>query len=71
VGEVHGLRLLREHGYFAARIIVALLEGLESGGSVSFETQLRADFGPVELEGGAALQFTNELVFLLLAVGAD
>jgi hypothetical protein len=55
VREVDGLGLLGEDGNFAARIVVALLEGLESGSSVAFEAQLRADLCPVELEGGAAL----------------
>ena len=53
--EVDGLRLLGEDGDFAARIVVALLEGLESGSSVALEAQLRADLCPVELESGAAL----------------
>lgn len=53
--EVDGLRLLGQDGHFAARIVVALLEGLEGGGGVAFEAQLRADLRPVELEGGASL----------------
>ena len=53
--EVDRLRLLREDRHFAARIVVALLEGLQGGGRVAFEAQLRAELGPVELEGGAAL----------------
>jgi hypothetical protein len=53
--EVDGLRLLGEQRQFAARIVIALLEGLECGRSVALEAQLRADLGPVELEGGAAL----------------
>lgn len=55
VGEVNGLRLLGENGDLPARVVVALLEGLEGGGSAAFQTELRADLGPVELEGGAAL----------------
>jgi hypothetical protein len=53
--EVDRLRLLREDRHFAARIVVALLEGLQGGGRVAFEAQLRAELGPVELEGGASL----------------
>lgn len=55
IGEVDGLRLLGEDGYFAACIVVALLEALEGGGGLSFETELGADPGPVDFEGGAAL----------------
>lgn len=53
--EVDCLRLLGENGDFAARIVVALLEVLQGGGSVAFEAQLLTKLGPVELEGGAAL----------------
>jgi hypothetical protein len=35
--EVDGLRLLGEDSDFAARIVVALLEGLEGSSSVAFE----------------------------------
>ena len=55
VGKVDGLRLLGEDGQLAARIVVALLEGLEGGGGLSLETKLRGELGPVELEGSAAL----------------
>jgi hypothetical protein len=37
VAEVDGLRLFREDGDLAARIIVALLERLKSGGSITLE----------------------------------
>ena len=53
--EVNGLRLLGEDGDLAAGVIVALLEGLESGGGVTAEAELLAELGPVELEGCAAL----------------
>jgi len=55
IGEVNGLRLLREDGDLAARIVIALLEGLERSGSLTLETKLRGELGPVELEGSAAL----------------
>jgi hypothetical protein len=35
--EVDGLRLLGEDGDFAARIVVALLEGLKGSSSIAFE----------------------------------
>jgi hypothetical protein len=35
--EVDGLRLLGEDGDFAARVVVALLEGLKGSSSVAFE----------------------------------
>jgi hypothetical protein len=53
--EVDGLRLLGEDGDLAARVVVALLELLESGSSVALKAQLRADLCPVKLEGGASL----------------
>jgi hypothetical protein len=56
VAEVDVLGLLGEDGDFAARIVVALLEGLEGGGGLALEAQLRAELRPVELEGSAALQ---------------
>lgn len=55
VREVDGLRLLLKDSHFAARIVIALLEGLQGCGRVSLKTELCADLGPVELEGGAAL----------------
>jgi hypothetical protein len=53
--EVDGLRLFGQDRHLAARIVVSLLEGLEGGGGIAFEAQLRADLCPVKLEGGAAL----------------
>jgi hypothetical protein len=53
--EVDFLGLLGEDGDFAARIVVALLEGLEGCGGLALETQLRGQLRPVELEGCAAL----------------
>jgi hypothetical protein len=55
VREVDGLRLFRENRDLAARVVVALLEVLEGGSGVAFETELCAELCPVELEGGAAL----------------
>jgi hypothetical protein len=63
MAEVDGLGLLGQDGDFAARVVVALFEGLERGCGLTFETQLGANFGPVELESGATLQLTVELVF--------
>lgn len=54
-GEVDGLRLLREDRDFAARIVVALLEGLKGGSGLALEAELRAELRPVELEGCASL----------------
>lgn len=53
--EVDGLGLLGENGDLAAGVVVALLERLQGGGGVAFEAKLRAELGPVELEGCAAL----------------
>ena len=69
IGEVNGLRLLREDGNLAARIVVALLEGLEGGGGLTLETKLRSELGPVELEGSAALWEGDKLVFLIFTSG--
>ena len=52
-----------EDRHFAARIVIALLEGLEGCGGISLEAELRGELGPVELEGGAALKRVDELVF--------
>jgi hypothetical protein len=56
VREVDGLRLFLQNGDLPARVVVALLEGLEGGGSLASEAELRANFGPVELKGGGALR---------------
>lgn len=69
VGEIDSLRLLGEHRYFAACIVIALLERLKGGSSVAFEAQLRSNLGPVKLEGGAALRLIDELVFLFPELG--
>lgn len=55
VGEVDRLRLLVQQLDLAAGVIVALLEGLQGLCRGSLETELSADFGPVDLEGCAAL----------------
>jgi hypothetical protein len=55
VREVDGLGLLGQERDFAARVVVALLEGLQSRGGLASDPELRAELGPVELEGGAAL----------------
>lgn len=55
VGEVDSLGLLGEDLDLAARIIVALLEGLESLGGGTTEAEFGAQVGPVDLGGGAAL----------------
>ena len=53
--EVDGLGLRLEQVKLAARIIVALLEGLEGGRRLTFEAEGGGDFGPVEFQGGGAL----------------
>lgn len=53
--EVDGLGLRAEQVDFAARIIVALLEGLQRGGRLAFEAEGGGDFGPVEFQGRGAL----------------
>jgi hypothetical protein len=50
------LGLFREHANFAESIIVAFLESDEGGRGLAFETELGAEFGPIELEGGGALR---------------
>jgi len=55
VAEVDRLGLLGEDSDFAARIVVALLEGLKGGGGLTLEAKLGAELSPVELEGCAAL----------------
>lgn len=70
MGEVDRLRLLGEHGHFAARIVVALLEGLKGGGGLTLETELGADLGPVDFESGAALLAVSVALLWLYASGA-
>ena len=55
VAEVDVGRLLGENSQLAARIVVALLEGLEGGGGLTLEAELGSELRPVELEGCAAL----------------
>ena len=55
VGEVDLLGLLGQDLDLAARIIVALLEGLEGLGGGATEAEFGAQVGPVDLGGGAAL----------------
>jgi len=40
---------------FSTGIVVALFEGGEGGGCLAFEAEGGGDFGPVDLEGCAAL----------------
>lgn len=54
-GKVNGLGLLGKNGELAAGIIVALLEGLQGGSGLAAKAQRGADFGPVDLQGGATL----------------
>ena len=56
VGEVDLLGLLGEDLDLAARIVVALLEGLQGLGGGTTEAEFGAQVGPVDLGGGAALQ---------------
>jgi len=49
VGEVDGLGLLGEDLDPAARVVVALFEGLESLGRAAFEAEFLREGGPVEL----------------------
>ena len=53
--EVDGLGLRLEQVELAARVVVALFEGLEGGGRLTFEAEGGGDFGPVEFQGGGAL----------------
>lgn len=54
-GEVDGRGLLGQGLDPAARVLVALLEGLKGGSRLAAETQRAGHLGPVELESGAAL----------------
>lgn len=53
--EVDGLGLLGKDLNLAARIVVTLLEGLESGGRLAAEAERAGHLGPVDFESGAAL----------------
>ena len=55
-GEVDRRGLLRQLLDLAARVLVALLEGLQRGDGLAAEAERAGDLGPVELEGGASLQ---------------
>ena len=55
-GEIDRLRRGRELGDAAAGIVVAFLEGEESGGGLAFEAEGGGDFVPVEFRGGGALE---------------
>ena len=57
--EVDGLGLRAEQVEFAARVVVALFEGLEGGGRLAFEAEGGGDFGPVEFQGGGALGWVS------------
>ena len=56
VGEVDGLRLLRERLHAAAGVVTALLEGLQGRGGLAAETERAGHLGPVEFQGCAALE---------------
>lgn len=55
MGEVDLLGLLGQDLDLAARVVVALLEGLESLSGGTAEAQFGAQVGPVDFGGGAAL----------------
>lgn len=55
VAEVDRLGLLGEDLDLAARIVVALLEGLETRGCLAAEAERGGDFSPVELERSGSL----------------
>lgn len=53
--EVDGLGLRAQQVDLAARVVVALFEGLERRCGLAFEAEGGGDFGPVEFQGGGAL----------------
>lgn len=55
VVEVDGLGLLGKNLELAARIVVTLLEALESGGRLAAEAERAGHLGPVDFESGTAL----------------
>lgn len=61
-GEVDGRGLLRQLLNLAARVLVALLEGLQGGDGLAAEAQRAGDLGPVELQGGASLREGREKI---------
>lgn len=56
LGEVDGGGLLGQDLDLSAGVLVARLEGLQGGDGLAAETERLGDLGPVELEGGAALE---------------
>lgn len=56
VGEIDLLGLLGQDLNLAARVVVALLEGLKGLGGGATEAEFGAQVGPVDLGGGAALE---------------
>lgn len=66
VGEVDLLGLLGQDLDLAARIVVALLEGLEGLGGGATEAEFGAQVGPVDLGGGAALEGGVSICFWLI-----
>jgi hypothetical protein len=54
-GEVDILRVFGELLDFAASVVVAFLEGDERVSCRTFQSELAAKCGPVELEGGTPL----------------
>ena len=65
--KIDGLRLRAQQIKLAPRIIVALLEGLESGCRLAFEAERGGDFVPVKFQGGGALE--NVLVESHASIG--
>ena len=61
-GEVDSRGLIRQLLDLAARVLVALLEGLEGGHGLAAEAQRGGDLGPVELESGASLYGRREKI---------
>ena len=57
--KVDGLGLRAEQVDFAARVVVALFEGLEGGCCLAFEAEGGGYFGPVEFQGGGALGWVS------------
>lgn len=57
--EVDGLGLRAEQIDFAARVLVALLKGLEGRCRLAFEAEGGGDFGPVKFQGGGALEWVS------------
>lgn len=56
VREIDRLRHFGQDLDLATRIVVTLLEIMQRGGGLPAETQRAGDLGPVDLEGGAALE---------------